>query len=72
MELLQKQDWVLKLTVFGTYLHVGVSDEKQGARKIREILETAGIRVQHIERIAPSLEDVFLQLLEQQRSQKAA
>jgi len=64
LETLRVQQWALETSVFGTRLHVLVSDENEGKRKIRESLSAKGIEVQSIERINPSLEDVFLFLLE--------
>jgi ABC-2 type transport system ATP-binding protein len=64
MEVLQGQPWVLKLSVFGTYLHVGVADTGEGSKLIVSLLEKNTISVRHIEQITPSLEDVFLHLLE--------
>jgi ABC-2 type transport system ATP-binding protein len=63
---LQQADWVLDTSVFGTFLHVSVEDENAGARHIRETLEARGIPVARITRIVPSIEDVFLHLIEQQ------
>jgi ABC-2 type transport system ATP-binding protein len=69
MELLQAQDWVLGTSVFGTYLHVGVAEESEGKRRIAELLRRHGITASRIERIAPSLEDVFIQLIEEKTKQ---
>lgn len=65
MQLLQSQPSVLKTSVFGTYLHVGVQDEMAGKDLIRRVLQSGGIGVSRMDSIIPSLEDVFLQLLEQ-------
>lgn len=65
MEILQGQPWVRKLSIFGTYLHVGVDDVEDGKRRIAVTLQKENIIPRTIERIMPSLEDVFLQLLEQ-------
>jgi ABC-2 type transport system ATP-binding protein len=66
MTLLQGSEEVLDTSVFGTLLHVGVEEEASGARRIREILEAHGLPVMRITRIVPSLEDVFLHLIEEQ------
>jgi len=42
-----------------------VESEAEGKRRVRETLSANGITVDRIDRIAPSLEDVFLFLLEQ-------
>lgn len=65
LETVRKQPWALETSVFGTTLHVMVDDEAEGKRLINETLAAQGIPVERIERISPSLEDVFLYLLDQ-------
>ncbi len=72
LELLRTEPWVVEISVFGTYLHVGVSDLDLGKKAIRLTLTTKGIQIQRIEQIVPSLEDVFLHLLEQDMKKVAA
>jgi ABC-2 type transport system ATP-binding protein len=50
--------------VFGSLIHSTVDDADTAAREIRPLLEKAGIRVSRIGKIAPSLEDVFVALIE--------
>lgn len=64
MDLLQKEAWALETSVFGTYLHVNVPDEAGGRRQIQRLLSDQGIAVHRIDRIAPSLEDVFIHLID--------
>jgi ABC-2 type transport system ATP-binding protein len=64
LELLRGQPWVLESSVFGTKLHVMVGDEREGRKAIADLLARHGISLQNLERIVPSLEDVFLYLLE--------
>ena len=71
MEVVRTQPWALETSVFGTGLHVMVADEKEGERAIRGVLGAQGIGVEHIERISPSLEDVFLYLLEKDTANAA-
>ena len=66
MELLQKESWVLETSIFGTSLHISVADEEEGRRLTRERLEREGIAVYRIDRIMPSLEDVFIHKIEEQ------
>ena len=65
LELIRVRPWAVETSVFGTKLHVMVDDEAEGKRLIRKALREKEIEIQHIERIVPSLEDVFLYLLEQ-------
>lgn len=64
LESVRAEPWALETSVFGTALHVMVEDEARGADAVRRTLASAGVRVEAIERIVPSLEDVFLYLLE--------
>jgi ABC-2 type transport system ATP-binding protein len=66
LEILQKEPWVLETSIFGTSLHVSVADEEEARRLIREHLSREGIDVVRIDRIAPSLEDVFIHKIEEQ------
>jgi ABC-2 type transport system ATP-binding protein len=71
MELLREQPWVLESSVFGTKLHVMVGNEREGRQAIADLLARHGISVQNLERIVPSLEDVFLYLLERDAASNA-
>ena len=50
--------------VFGSLIHSTVDDSDAAARDIRALLEQSGIRVGKIGKITPSLEDVFVALIE--------
>ena len=54
---------VIDAAMFGRALHVTVEDAEAGAQAIRRALERAGRRVDAVELIAPSLEDVFVSLV---------
>jgi ABC-2 type transport system ATP-binding protein len=64
LEVLREQSWVIEISLFGTYIHVGVKNEEEGRSEITKILSGRNIRLIRIERIVPSLEDVFLYLLD--------
>lgn len=64
LERLRQQEWVVEISLFGTQLHVGVQDEERSRTLIPSILSEERISVKRIERIVPSLEDVFLHLLD--------
>jgi ABC-2 type transport system ATP-binding protein len=54
---------VLDAAMFGRALHVTVEDVDRGTARVRSALERAGRRVDAIEPIQPSLEDVFVSLV---------
>ena len=74
VELLQKQQWVGECSVFGTALHVSVDAKEAGAAagrtRIRALFRENGLVLAGIDDIAPSLEDVFIRLLEKARTEQ--
>ncbi len=66
LESLRNEPWVLETSIFGTALHVGVADEAEGRRLILERLAREGIVPERVDRIVPSLEDVFIHEIEEQ------
>jgi len=60
LDTLSAQDWARETSIFGDRLHVVVDDQAKGERRIRSVLEEQGIQTVAIERIPPSLEDVFI------------
>jgi len=54
---------VIEAAMFGRRLHVAVSDETLARSSIDRGLTGAGLRVESIDRIEPSLEDVFVSLV---------
>ena len=63
---------VLSQMVFGDRLHVVVRDAARAIPALRADLERAGARVQQAERIVPSLEDVFISMIEERGRSGAA
>lgn len=62
MELLSQKG--LEAAIFGAKLHVVIEQTNTQAAEIRRLLESGGITVTGIEKILPSLEDVFVTLIE--------
>ena len=62
MDLLNRN--AIESAIFGSLLHATVDNAEDGERAVRRILGEAGIAVRSIERIVPSLEDVFVTLIE--------
>jgi ABC-2 type transport system ATP-binding protein len=50
--------------VFGGGLHVTADDPAPAEARIREALAARSIAVQRLERITPSMEDVFVAMIE--------
>ncbi len=71
MTLVEKEPWSIETSVFGTHLHVTVPNEEEAKREIRRILSEKGIAIKNMDKITPSLEDVFIYLLDQE-AKKAA
>ena len=72
LETVRNEPWALETSVFGTTLHVMVEDERAGKDALARLLGARGISISRMERIMPSLEDVFLYLLEVENSQSTA
>ncbi len=66
LEAVEKQPWSIETSVFGTHLHVNVNDEQRGKEQITKLFKRKINRYFSIEKITPSLEDVFIYLLEQE------
>jgi ABC-2 type transport system ATP-binding protein len=71
LEAVRVQPWAIETSVFGTKLHVMVDDEAEAKRLISRTLSDRNISVGTIQRIVPSLEDVFLYLLEHDSARAA-
>ena len=70
---LDKVEWINNTAYFGQYLHLTLSDESKSVvqkriEDIRKLLTNEGVTVHRIDRIAPSLEDVFVNLLEKEKT----
>lgn len=63
LQVLRGQPFVEGLSIFGTAVHVSTPDREQGERRVREALAAAGVAVERVAPILPSLEDVFLHVL---------
>ncbi len=59
------------VAVFGGGLHITVGDPAAAMTHIRERLESAGIQVLRLEEIVPSMEDVFVAMIEAEERRAA-
>jgi ABC-2 type transport system ATP-binding protein len=71
LELLRKLSFIREIALYGIYLHAVVEDEKY-AEDIRSALSTNFIEIKRMEKVVPSLEDVFVALVEAQARQRNA
>jgi ABC-2 type transport system ATP-binding protein len=71
LEQLDAQSWVLEASVFAARLHVVVADANDGRRRTEELLAAAGNGPFTVERIVPSLEDVFIHTVERETDARA-
>ena len=63
---------VLASAVFGAGLHVDVEDAKAAEPEIRDRLAAAGISISVLEQIEPTMEDVFVAMIEREDRKAAA
>jgi ABC-2 type transport system ATP-binding protein len=66
MKILDKTDGVLEVAVFGGGLHITVQDPEIAGARIREVLRERNISIRSLEVIQPSMEDVFVALIEEE------
>jgi ABC-2 type transport system ATP-binding protein len=64
MEILDRHDRVEKTSLFGTAVHAVLKDRSTDAAALLAELKTKGIDVSSISAVSPSLEDVFLDVVE--------
>ena len=65
LEILEKQDYVDETSIFGNNLHISVNKNFKDESLIKEMLiNKHSINVSRVDKIVPTLEDVFIHLLE--------
>ncbi len=65
MQLLERADCIIDISLFGNNLHLSVSESENASQRILEILsQDATLEIIRLEKIVPTLEDVFISLLE--------
>jgi ABC-2 type transport system ATP-binding protein len=63
---------VEKTSLFGTSVHAVLSDRSVAPDAVRDVLTGAGLAVTSIAHVAPSLEDVFLDVVDRTEAEGAA
>ncbi len=71
MRALEDAPGILDVAVFGGGLHVSVAELHSGVEAIRSRLATQKIEIHRLEKIQPSLEDVFVSLIEAEEKKTA-
>jgi ABC-2 type transport system ATP-binding protein len=71
MRALEGLEGVHDVAVFGGGLHVTVDDIEAGSKRIRTALEAKGINVRRLEEIEPTMEDVFVAMIETEERKAA-
>ncbi len=64
MEILEKESFVDETSIFGNQIHLIVNDKYENEDHIKNVLSRNSISVKRIDEIIPTLEDVFIHLLE--------
>jgi ABC-2 type transport system ATP-binding protein len=65
-DLLKKESWVYESAVFGNSLHVISKEDVESEKAVTALFERHGILLKRMERIRPSLEDVFVSLIDKE------
>jgi ABC-2 type transport system ATP-binding protein len=68
MEMLRTQDWTTETSIFGSAFHISTLNLPAASKKIHGILTKENITVFKIEKIIPSLEDVFIHRIAEEDS----
>ncbi len=66
MTAIEGEEGILDVAVFGAGLHVRVQDPDAAASLIRQVLKKQGIAIKRLERIQPSMEDIFVAMIEEE------
>ena len=72
MEKLKQAEFIDEISIFGNNLHLSVNDKIKDKNQIRSFINQAGVHtLSKIDEITPTLEDVFIHLLEKGKKQVA-
>jgi ABC-2 type transport system ATP-binding protein len=68
LKALEQREEIVEAAVFGSGLHLTVHDPAAAERTVRQALEDRGIGIKRLDVIEPSMEDVFVAMIEQEES----
>lgn len=72
LDILSNQKGIDETSIFGNYLHINVKDETEGRALIKNVLTVQNsINISRLDKIVPTLEDVFIYLLEKDENKNA-
>jgi ABC-2 type transport system ATP-binding protein len=71
MKALERLEGISDVAVFGGGLHVTALNADSAIPQIRQTLDEVGIQVSELERITPSMEDVFVAMIEEEERKAA-
>jgi len=63
LELFEKQNFVVETSIFGNNIHISVEEKFNDLSRINKLCEENSITIKRINKIVPTLEDVFIHLL---------
>ena len=68
MRILEKVELLRSLVISGDKIHVLVDDSQEGEKVIREVLKTQGVEILDLIAVRPSLEDAFVSIVQERKS----
>jgi ABC-2 type transport system ATP-binding protein len=69
LELLEKENFVEETSIFGNNIHISINKKLPNINQITKVLQgNSNIAVKRVQKIVPTLEDVFIHLLEKRRN----
>jgi ABC-2 type transport system ATP-binding protein len=68
MEILENQTFVEETSIFGNNIHLNVNNIYEGKNQIEHLLNAKNISLDKIDKIVPTLEDVFIHLLDNDKN----
>ncbi len=69
MEILGREEWAGETSIFGNSIHLILNDNSKSEQDIKDVLTNKhSIAVYRADKIVPTLEDVFIHLLEQDKA----